>query len=135
MYVGIVGSCRIKIKDFSMFIIRNHLSLHILLSLYSSSQVKPTRLISSSSIWVIDFGATEHMISNSILFTTFQSHPSTSAVTLVDGSTSCVLGSRTIHATPQITLTYVRSLPQLSFYLIYVSKLTRTFNCSIFFFF
>ena len=64
----------------------------------------------------------------------FQPHPSTSIVTLVDGSTSCVLESGTIHPTPIITLTYVLSLPQFSFNLIYVSKLTRTLNCSISFF-
>ena len=41
---------------------------------------------SSSSKWVIDSGATYHMTSNSSLFSTFQSHPSTSFVTLADGS-------------------------------------------------
>ena len=74
------------------------------------------------------------MTGNSSLVTTFQSHPSTSIVTLADGSTTCVLGSRTIHLTPLITLTYVLSLPQFSFNLIFVSKLTHTFNCSISFF-
>ena len=70
-----------------------------------------TCFISSSSIWVIDSGATDHMTSNSNLFTTFQSHSSTFTVTLVDGSTSRVIGSRTIHQTPLITLTSVLSLP------------------------
>ena len=74
------------------------------------------------------------MIGNSILFTTFQPHPSTSTVSLVDGSTSCVLGSGTIHPTPLITLTYVLSLPQFSFNLVSVSKLTHTLNCNISFF-
>ena len=133
MYARIVGSYRIKIEDFSLFIIKNHLSPHLLLSLHSSSQVKPTRLIYSSSIWVIDSRATDHMTSNSSLFTMFQSHSSTSTVTLADRSTSCVLGSWKIYATPQITLTFVLSLPQLSFNLIYV-KLTRTLNCNISFF-
>ena len=41
MYVRIVGSCRIKIEDFRLFIIINHVSLHLVLSLHSSSQVKP----------------------------------------------------------------------------------------------
>ena len=93
-----------------------------------------TCFISFSSTWVIDFGATDHMTGNSSLFTTFQSHPSTSTVTLVDGSTSYVLRSRTIHLTPLITLTSVLSLLQFSFNLIYVGKFTRTFNCSISFF-
>ena len=52
-----------------------------------------TCFISSSSTWVIDYEATDHIIGNSSLFTTFQSHPSTSTVTLADGSISCVLGS------------------------------------------
>ena len=74
------------------------------------------------------------MICNSSLFTKFQSHPSTSTVTLADGSTSCILGSMIIHPTPLITLTFVLSLPQFSFNLIYVSKLTRTLNSNISFF-
>ena len=74
------------------------------------------------------------MTGNFNLFTTLQSHLSTSTITLADGSTPCVLRSRTIHLTPLITLTFVLSLPQFSFNLIYVSKLTRTHNCSISFF-
>ena len=93
-----------------------------------------TCLISSSSKWVIDFEATDHMTGNFSLFTMFQPHSSTSIVTLADGSTSCVLGSGTIHHTPLITLTSVMSLPQFSFNLIFMSKLTRTLNCSISFF-
>ena len=93
-----------------------------------------TRFIFSSSTWVIDFGATDHMTSNFSLFTMFQSHPSTSTAILVDGSTSCVLTSGTIHPTPLITLTFVLSLPQFSFNLVSMSKLTRTLNCGISFF-
>ena len=94
-----------------------------------------TCFISSSSTWVIDSEATDHMTSNSNLFTTFQSHSFTSTVTLADGSTSSVLGFGTIHLTPLITLTFVLSLPiPFSFNLIYVSKLTRILNCSISFF-
>ena len=93
-----------------------------------------TCFISSSSIRVIDSRVTDHMTGNFSLFTTFQLHPSTSTVTLADGSTSYVLGSRTIHPTPLITLTSIMSLPQFSFNLISVSKLIRTLNCSISFF-
>ena len=106
----------------------------LLLALCLSDQVNLTRLISSSSKWVIDSGATNHMTCNSNLFTVFQPHPSTSTITLTDESTSCVLRSETIHPTPLITLTSVMSLPQFSFNLISVSKLTRTLNCSISFF-
>ena len=74
------------------------------------------------------------MTGNSCLITTFQPHPSTSTVTLIDGLTSCVHKSGTIHPTPSITLTSILSLPQFSFNLIFVSKLTCTLNCSISFF-
>ena len=83
---------------------------------------------------VIDFGAIDHMTSNSSLFSTFQSQPSPSTVILADGSHSCVLGSGTIVPTPSISLTSVLSLPNFSFNLMYVSKLTRALKCYISFF-
>ena len=89
---------------------------------------------SSSSEWVIDSGATDHMTGNSSLFSTFQSQPSPSTVTLADGSHSCVLGLGTIVPTPSIPLTLVLSLPNFSFNLMSVSKLTRALKCYISFF-
>ena len=114
--------------------------MHLLLSLYSLSPVKPTHVLFSLhphgviDFGVIDFGVTDHMTGNSSLFTTFQSHPSISTVTLTNRSTSCVLRSWTIHLTPLIILTSLLSLLQFSFNLIYVSKLIRTLNCNISFF-
>ena len=105
-----------------------------LLALCLSCQINLTRLISSSSKWVINSRIKDHMTSNSSLFTTYQSHPSTSTVTLTNRSTSCILGSGTIHPTPLITLTYVLSLPQFSFNLISMIKLTHTLHCNISFF-
>ena len=89
---------------------------------------------SSSSEWVIDFGATNHMTGNSSLFSTFQSHPSTSSVTLADGSQSCVLGSDTIFPTPSLPLLSVLNLTNFSFNLISMSKLTQALKCYISFF-
>ena len=89
-------------------------------------------LVSSSSFeWVIDSGATYHMTCNSSLFSTFQSHPSTSSVTLADGSQSCVLGSGIIFPTPSLPLSTVLSLPNFSFNLISMAKLTRALKCNI----
>ena len=98
------------------------------ISTLAESVTTNTCFLSSSSTWVIDSKATDHMTSNFSLFTTFQSHPATSTVTLADGSTSCVLGSWTIHPTPLITLTFVLSLPQFSFNSISMSKFTHTLN-------
>ena len=88
---------------------------------------------SSSSEWVIDSRATDHMTSNSGLFSTFQSQPSPSIVTLADGSQSCALGSGIIFHTP-IPLSSVFSLPNFSFSLVSVRKLTRALKCCVSFF-
>ena len=75
------------------------------------------------------------MTGGSILFfSTFQSQPSTSIVTLADGSQSCVLGSSTIFPTTCIFLSSVLSLPKFSFNLMSMSKLTRALKCYISFF-
>ncbi|KAJ9180876.1 hypothetical protein P3X46_009068, partial [Hevea brasiliensis] len=76
-----------------------------------------TCLVSSSSKWVIDSGATDHMTGNSSLLSAFQSNLTSNTVTLADGSTSCVMGSGTANPTSSISF-----------------KLTRTLNCSVSFF-
>jgi len=91
-------------------------------------------LLSSSSKWVIDSGATDHMAGNPNLFSSFQPHSSSNTVSLEDGSPSRVIGSGTINATPSLSLSSVLHLPQFSFNLISVSKLTRALNCCISFF-
>ena len=92
-------------------------------------------LVSSSSFeWVIDSRVTDHMTGNSSLFSTFQSHPSISFGTLANGSQSCVLGSDTIFSTLSLPLSSVLNLPNFSFNLISVRKLTRTLKCYISFF-
>ena len=65
-------------------------------TIVESGNLNKCLVSSSSSKWVIDFGATNHMTGNSNLFSTFQSKPSTSTVTLADGSQSFVFGSGTI---------------------------------------
>ena len=74
------------------------------------------------------------LTSNSSLFSTFQSQPSTSTFTLANRSQSCVLGSCTIFPTPSLPLSSVLSLPNFSFNLMSVSKLTRSLKCYISFF-
>ena len=74
------------------------------------------------------------MIGNSSLFSTFQSHPSTSSITLADGSQSCVLRPGIIFPIPSLPLSSVLSLLNFSFNLISMSKLTRALKCYISFF-
>ena len=56
------------------------------IAIVESSNPNTCLVSSSSSEWVIDFGATNHMTGDSSLFSTFQSQSSLSIVTLVDGS-------------------------------------------------
>ncbi|TYK11673.1 putative mitochondrial protein [Cucumis melo var. makuwa] len=60
--------------------------------------------LTSSTKWVIDFGATAHMTGNSCLFSRPLSPAPFPSVTLADGSTSSVLGSGIIHLTPSFSL-------------------------------
>ena len=83
---------------------------------------------SSSSEWIIDYRATNQMTSNSSLFSTFQSQLSTSTATLAEGSQSCVLRSDTIFPTPSLSLSSVLSLPNFSFNLMSVSKITPSLS-------
>ena len=95
---------------------------------------KSIACLSSSSKWVIDSGASDHMTGNQRLFSNFKPYATTSRVTLADGSTSCVIGSGTVNPTPSLPLSSVLSLPNFSFNLLSVSKLTRALNCCISFF-
>ena len=74
------------------------------------------------------------MKGNSSIFSTFQSHPSTSSVIVANGSQSSVLGSGTICPNPSLPLPFVLSLPNFSFNLMSMSKLTQALKCYILFF-
>ena len=75
------------------------------------------------------------MTGNPSLFSSFHTNNTTNPyVTLADGSTSCVLGSGIVNPTSSLSLTSILSLPDFSFNLISVSKLTQSLNCCISFF-
>ena len=103
-------------------------------AIVESSNPNTCLVSSSSSEWVIDSETIDHMTGNSSQFSTFQSQPSTSTITLADGSQSCVLGSGTIFPTPSIPLSSVLSLLDFSLDLVSVSKLTRAPKCCVSFF-
>ncbi|GJR30034.1 hypothetical protein Tco_1106266 [Tanacetum coccineum] len=88
-------------------------------------------LFSSSTKWVIDSSASDHMTGNSHIFNNFDTHASSSYVTISDGSISQVLGSGTVNLRPSISLSLVLSLPKFSFNLLSVSRITRNLQCSV----
>ncbi|CAH1412365.1 unnamed protein product [Lactuca virosa] len=68
-------------------------------------------LLSSTSKWVTDSGASDHMTGNHHLLSDFRTHTSTSHVTIFDGSTPQVLEFGTVDLGPSISLSSVLSLP------------------------
>jgi len=99
---------------------------------------KPTTcLVSSSSKWVIDSGATDHMTGDKgilSLFKPYKNLQNLPSVTLADGSTTSVIGSGTISPTSSLSLSSVLCLPNFSFNLLSVSQITKSLNCCVLFF-
>jgi hypothetical protein len=99
---------------------------------------KPTTcLVSSSSKWVIDSGATDHMTSDKGILSPFKSYKNNQnlpSVTLADGSTTSVIGSGTISPTSSLSLSSVLCFPNFSFNLLSVSQITKALNCCVLFF-
>ncbi|KAG8658992.1 hypothetical protein MANES_02G001425v8 [Manihot esculenta] len=91
-------------------------------------------LVSSSSKWVINSGATDHKSGNSTLLSNLESHASSSYVTLVDGTKFFVMGSGYVNLTPSLSVSSVLCLPNFAFNLFSVSKLTHALNCCVSFF-
>nr|GEW25963.1 Gag-Pol polyprotein [Tanacetum cinerariifolium] len=87
-------------------------------------------LFSSSTNWVIDSGASDHMTGNSHIFNNFDIHASLSHVTIANGSISQVLGSCTVNLSPSILLSLVLSLLKFLFNLLPVSIITSNLQCS-----
>ncbi|GJW28735.1 retrovirus-related pol polyprotein from transposon TNT 1-94 [Tanacetum coccineum] len=88
-------------------------------------------LFSSSTKWVIDSGASDHMTGNSHIFNKFDTHTSSFHVTNADRSISQVLGSGTVNLSHSISLSSVFSLPKFSFNLLSVSRITSNLQCSV----
>jgi len=83
--------------------------------------------------WIIDTGATDHMINSISLFTSITATISTK-VKLPNGQFALVTHIGTVKISAHLTLTNVLCVPSFSFNLLSVSKLVQTFNfCFIFF--
>nr|XP_027073728.1 uncharacterized protein LOC113698197 isoform X1 [Coffea arabica] len=96
---------------------------------------KPTTcLVSSSNKWVIDSGTTDHMTDNKGILSSFNPNKGHPNVTLADGSCASVVGSGVAIPMSSISLYSVLCLPNFSFNLLSVSKITKALKCSVSFF-
>jgi hypothetical protein len=86
-----------------------------------------------NNTWILDTGATDHMISCSSLFTTITAIISTH-VNLPNGAKASVAHIGTIKLSDNLTLTGVLCVPSFSFNLISASKLLKSLHCCLIFF-
>ena len=86
----------------------------------------------NSETWVLDTGATDHIIHSVTLFTKITSSIST-FVQLPNGKKVIVTHIGTIQVTSTLVLENVLCVPSFSFNLISVSKLTKSLSCCLVF--
>ena len=87
-------------------------------------------LLLKNSTWIIDIGASSHMISDSNKLTCHKplSH---SAIRTANGSISPVTGEGSIILTDTITLDTLLIVPSLAYNLLSVSQITVTLKCTV----
>lgn len=89
---------------------------------------------SSGHSWIIDLGASDHMIGTSSLFSSYSICYGKDKVRIADGSYSSIAGKRNISVTLSLPLTSVLHVPKFTLNLLSVSHLTKSLNYSISFF-
>uniref|UniRef100_A0A5B6ZV70 Integrase catalytic domain-containing protein n=1 Tax=Davidia involucrata TaxID=16924 RepID=A0A5B6ZV70_DAVIN len=88
---------------------------------------------SSSTPWILDSGASDHMTGNLSLLSNVFCPSFPSFVTIANGTKTRVHGIGTFY-TPGLTFSSVLYLPQFPFNLLSIRKLTQAFNCFVTFY-
>ena len=96
---------------------------HLLCSSYSVAQ---------NQIWIFDFGATDHICSNLSRFLSY-THISPIHVKLPNSSSIIATIAGLVSFSDSLILSNVLYLPEFSFNLIPISKLSSSLNCSLIF--
>ncbi|RVW90294.1 Retrovirus-related Pol polyprotein from transposon RE1 [Vitis vinifera] len=86
---------------------------------------------SSLRPWILNSGASDHILGNKDLFSSITTTSALPTVTLANGSQTMVKGFGFAHSLPSLPLHSVLYVPECPFNLISISKITRTLNCSI----
>jgi hypothetical protein len=99
---------------------------------YSSHALKAASENFQHSSWIIDTGATDHMV-NSISYFTTISVVESRYVKLPNGQLALITHIGTVRISQELTLHDVLCVPSFSFNLISVSKLIQTLHCCLIF--
>lgn len=79
--------------------------------------------------WILDSGATNHMIGCSNFFSYYSPCAGNKKIKIADGSLSAIAGIGSIKISPSLTISNVLHVPNLSCNLLSISKLTCDHNC------
>ena len=82
-----------------------------------------------NSPWIVDSGASDHMIGNATLFHTYSPSSGNFMVRIADGSLSKMAGIGSVAITDDLILKSVLFVPNLTCNLLSISKLTKNLSC------
>ena len=88
-----------------------------------------TCLTYSSAPWILDTGASDHISGNKDFFSSLTFPSPLPTITLAKGSQTIAKGIGSVCPLPSLPLTFVLYVPDFSFNLISISKLTRDLHC------
>lgn len=109
-----------------------------LLAMLSSGSITPNSNLAgislfshSSSVWIVDSGATNHMCSSLSLFSSYHACSIVSSVKLPDGTDSPITHIGSVTISPTLQLQNVFYVPSFKFNLLSVSQLTKSHQYSV----
>ena len=83
----------------------------------------------SSTPWILDFGASDHISSNKDLFSSLAFLSPLPTITLANGSQTIAKGIGSTCPLPSLPLTFVLYVPDFPFKIFSISKLTCDLHC------
>ena len=99
-----------------------------------NSQLVSAFMSHSTLPWIIDSGASDHMTSQSNLFSSYIPCISPDKVKIIDGTFLPVSEKGLVHTTPSLSLSFVLQVLSFAANLLSISRITRDLNCSVTFF-
>jgi len=89
---------------------------------------------STENIWIIDFGATNHMTLYLSYFSSYTALSGNQHITIANCSNIPLTGCGNIHLQSSFPLKNVIHVPKLSNNLLFIQKVTQDLNCAVIFF-
>ena len=90
--------------------------------------------VDSQQPWIIDSGASNHIIGLSNIFSTYNPCSGKDKVRTVDGSPSPISSKGIVNVSNSLALSSVLHIPRFSTNLLSISRVTWDLNCSVTFF-